>query len=73
MAERHWMTTTGAVLSAIAGGVAGAAQLCPMEWLKPWLLFGSSVMGGMGLGFIGQGIRRRLPGKRRKPVQAAER
>ncbi len=58
---RGWMTKTGAVLSALSGAILGAVQVCPVAEWQPWMTFAATILGGLGVALIGQGIRRNLP------------
>ncbi|MHC1726519.1 MAG: hypothetical protein AB9866_10995 [Syntrophobacteraceae bacterium] len=57
---KSWMTATGAVLSAIAGGLQAAVQVCPVPKWIPWLNFLSALAVGGGAPLMALGIRRRI-------------
>jgi hypothetical protein len=56
-----WMTITGVVMVAVAGGLGAAAQIIPIPELKPWLDCAAIFLGSVAAGLMGQGIRRNIP------------
>lgn len=61
MEPTPWMTTTGAILLAISGGLGAASQVIPKETWRPWLLAISIFLGTTAAALMGQGIRRNIP------------
>ncbi len=56
-----WMTVTGAILLAVAGGLGGIAQLPLMAEWKPWMDAVAIFLGSTAASLMGQGIRRNIP------------
>lgn len=61
MERTPWMTATGAIFLAIAGGLGAASQVIPKESWRAWLLAASIFLGSAGGSLMGRGIRRNIP------------
>lgn len=55
-----WKTKLGSFLVAIAGTMAGASEIVPIEGAAPWVKLAAFVVGGVGSAFVAWGIAHKL-------------